>query len=98
MEYQKIKTLLNNKVTQPSKFTTKSWVEITDDAHEIYNNNREVEFKTTVLSSNLCDCSDEYISVMKTITIKEAGADSAETKAGEIDKQVLFKNCAPFTA
>ena len=98
MEYQKIKTLLNNKVTQPSKFTTKSWVEITDDAHEIYNNNREVEFKTTVLSSNLSDCSDEYISVMKTITIKEAGADSAETKAGEIDKQVLFKNCAPFTA
>ena len=98
MEYQKIKTLLNNKVTQPSKFTTKSWVEITDDAHEIYNNNREVEFKTTVFSSNLCDCCDEYISVMKTVTIKGAGADSAETKAGEIDKQVLFKNCAPFTA
>ena len=98
MEYQKIKILLNNEVTQPSKFTAKSWVEITDDAHEIYNNDREVEFKTTVLSSNLCDCSDEYISVMKTITIKGAGADSAETKAGEIDKQVLFKNCAPFTA
>lgn len=94
MEYQKIKTLLNNKVTQPSKFTTKSWVEKTDDAHEIYSNNREVEFKTTVFSSNLCDCSDEYISV----TIKGAGADSAETKAGEIGKQVLFKNCAPFTA
>ena len=90
--------MLNNKVTQPSKFTTKSWVEITDDAHEIYNNNREVEFKTTVFSSNLCDCCDEYISVMKTVTIKGAGADSAETKAGEIDKQVLFKNCAPFTA
>ena len=30
MEYQKIANLLDNKSNQPSKFRTKSWVEIED--------------------------------------------------------------------
>ena len=32
MEYQKIKNLLDNTPNQPSKFRTKNWVEINDDA------------------------------------------------------------------
>ena len=32
MEYQKIKNSLDNTPNQPSKFRTKNWVEINDDA------------------------------------------------------------------
>ena len=31
MEYQKTINLLDNEVTQPSKFRTKSWIEINGD-------------------------------------------------------------------
>ena len=34
MEYQKIINFLRNETTQPSKFKTKLWVEITDDSVE----------------------------------------------------------------
>ena len=32
MEYKRIINLLDNEVTQPSKFKTKTWFEINDDA------------------------------------------------------------------
>ena len=32
MEYQKITNLLDNEPNQPTKFRTKNWVEINDDA------------------------------------------------------------------
>ena len=32
MEYQKIANLLDNVSNQPSKFTTKNWVEIIDES------------------------------------------------------------------
>ena len=32
MEYQKIINFLDNKLNQPSKFRTKNWIEINDDA------------------------------------------------------------------
>ena len=34
MEYQKIITLLDNTLNQPSKFRIKNWVEINDEARE----------------------------------------------------------------
>ena len=37
MEYQKIINLLDNAPNQPSKFRTKNWVEINDEAHGTYN-------------------------------------------------------------
>ena len=39
MEYQKIINLLENTSYQPSKFRTKNWVEIDDDAHGKYSTN-----------------------------------------------------------
>ena len=33
MEYQKIISLLNNTNNQPTKFISKNWVEVNDDAH-----------------------------------------------------------------
>ena len=37
MEYQKKINLLDNTPNQSTKFRTKIWVEINDDAYEMYN-------------------------------------------------------------
>ena len=52
---------LNNTPKQPIKFRTKNWIEINDEDHGTYNTNSQIEFKTTMLRSNLCDYSDAYI-------------------------------------
>ena len=70
MEYQKIISLLNNTPNQPSKFRAKNWFEINDDAHEMYNTNSQIKFKTSMLKSRLCDYSDAYILVSRTITVE----------------------------
>ena len=46
MEYQKIANLLNNKSNTPSKFKTRNWVEINDEARGTYSLNRQIKFKT----------------------------------------------------
>ena len=69
MEYQKIINLLDNTPDQPSKFRTKSWVEVNDESRGTCNVNSQIKFKTSVLSSGLCDYSDAYILVSATITV-----------------------------
>ena len=49
-----------------------------------------------MLKSSLCDYSDAYILVKRTITIAGAGDDAAARQADERDNGVAFKNCAPF--
>ena len=39
MEYQKILNLLDNTTDQPSKFRTKNWVEVKDNARRNYDGN-----------------------------------------------------------
>ena len=89
MEYQKIENLLDSASNQPSKFRTRNWVEINDESKESYKPGSNINFKTTMVRSNLCDYADAYILVKGTIIITEAG--------DERNKQVIFKNCAPFT-
>ena len=55
MEYQKIINLLENTTHQPTKFRTKNWVKINDDARGIYSTNSEVKSKTSMLKSILCE-------------------------------------------
>ena len=50
-----------------------------------------------MLKSSLCDYSDAYILVKRTITIAGAGDNAAARQTDERDKGVVFKNCAPFT-
>ena len=50
-----------------------------------------------MLRSNLCNYDDACILVKGTITVTGAGTDATARKAGERDKSVIFKNCAPFT-
>ena len=49
-----------------------------------------------MLKSSLCDYSDAYILVKGAITITGTGADKAVRQTDERNKQVVFKNCAPF--
>ena len=96
MEYQKIANLLERTSDKPSKFRTRNWVEINDELRGNYANS-DIRFKTTMLTSNLCDCADSYILVKGTITITGEGDDAAARQTDERDKSVTFKNCAPFT-
>ena len=50
-----------------------------------------------MLRSNLCDYADSYILVKGTIAITGAEDDAATRRADETNKDVTFKNCAPFT-
>ena len=63
MEYQKIVNLIDDASNQPSKFRTKDWVQINDESRGTDNVNSQIEIKTTVLKSRLCDYSDGYILV-----------------------------------
>ena len=96
MEYQKIVNL-DSTSNQPSKFRTKNWVEINDESKDLYKPGSDIKFKTTMLSSNLCDYADPYILVKGTITITGAGDVAAARRADERNKSVIFKNCSPFT-
>ena len=88
MEYQKIANLLDdNKSNQPFRFKTKNWVKINDESRGTYNVNSQIKFRTIILR--------EFVE--GTITIAGAGDNAAAKQADERDKDVIFKNCAPFT-
>ena len=96
MEYQKIANLIDdNTVNQPSKFRTRSWIEINDESRGTYIVKSQIKFKTTMLKSSLCDYSDAYILVKGTITVNNTAAQGAA--ANNTNKKVIFKNCAQFT-
>ena len=73
----------------------KNWVEINDESRGTYNVNSQIKFKTTMLKSSLCDYSDAYILVKRTITVNNTTA--ADADANNTNKKVIFKNCALFT-
>ena len=95
MEYQKIANLLDNASNQPSKFRTKNWVEINDKSRGTYSVNRQINFKTSMLRSSLCDYNDAYILVNVNISVKNTAPDDAAEN--NTNKKVICKNCAPFT-
>ena len=94
MEYQKKANLLNNESNKPSKFRTRSWIEINDHIIGAYSPNKQIRFKTAMLRSSLCDCNDAYILGKGNIAVNNtAGAGAAENNT---NKKVIFKNIAPF--
>ena len=54
-----------------------------------------IRFKTSMIRSNLCDYSDAYILAKETLTVTDMAA--AAAVVNNTNKQVIFKNCAPFT-
>ena len=98
MEYQKIANLLDDASSnQPSKFKTKSWVEVNDESRGTYNVNSQIKFKTTILKCSLCDYSDAYIHVKGTIAVNNFAAALAAANINNNNKKGIFKNCALFT-
>ena len=97
MEYQKTIYLLGYKPNQTTKIRTKSWIEINDDSRGTYNTDNQIKFKTSMLRSTLCINRDAYILVSGTITITGAGSNDAARRLDKRNKEVIFKNCVPFT-
>ena len=95
MEYQKIANLLHNTSDKPSKFRTRNWDEINDGIRGAYSPNKRKRFKTAMLRSCLCDYIDAYILVKGYISVNNTPA--AGAAANNMNKEVIFKNCAPFT-
>ena len=88
--------MLNDGSNKPSKFRTKNWVEVNDEARGTYSPNRQIKFKPSMLRSSLCDYSDAYVLVKGNITFNNTAGDGAA--ANNTNKKVLFKNCPPFTS
>ena len=97
MEYQKIINLLDNNQINQYKFRTKNWVEINDDSWGTHNTDSQINFKTSMLKSSLCNYSDAYILVKERIIITRPRVDDAAMQADERNKGEIFKNCARFT-
>ena len=79
MEYQKIANLLEDESNKPSKFRTRNWVEINDDARGTYSPNRQIKFKTLMLRSSFCDYGDAYLVVKGNISVNNTAAAANNT-------------------
>ena len=51
------------------RFVTKKWIEVYDQSKGIYNTNKEIRIKTSMLRSDLCDYSDAYVVVKGNIIV-----------------------------
>ena len=67
--------MFDNTQSKPSKFKTRGWVETNDELQGTYKGSNQIKFKTSIIRSSLCDSSDAYIFVSRTITIKGKGDD-----------------------
>ena len=70
------------------------WVKI-NDSRGTYNTNGQIKSKTSMLKSNLCDYSDEYIPLKGTISV--ANMTVATANAYNENEKVIFRNCVAFT-
>ena len=87
METQKIINLLNDSSNEESKFATKKWYVIDSQTTKgKYKQGDTIKFETETIKSSLCDYSDAFILVTGNITV-----------TADNDKNVAFKNCAPFS-
>ena len=91
MEYQKIKNLLGNTSDKGPRFITKKWIEVHDQSGKIYNANKQIRFKTSMVMPGLCDYSDAYMVVKGKITVKNPNNNA-------YDKKLAFKNNAKFVS
>ena len=97
MKYQKIRNMLDNTPNHPTRFMTRSWLEINYDECGTYNIKSQIKFKNSMLNSSLCRCSDAYTLASGTITIDVERAGDNAKWLDERNRGVIFKNCTPFT-
>ena len=104
MKYDKINNLLrseelgsaaDSESEKLSKFVTRQYVKV-NSLSNTYDENKSIRFKTPMLRSDLCDCSDAYILVNGTITVTaNAGANNVRDKK---DRKLILKNNAAFVS
>ena len=101
MEHDKINNLFlseDNESKKLSKFVTIKYVEFSSLSNT-YNENKSIRFKTFMLRSNLCDCSNAYILVKGTVTVT---APEVNNNANNIrdkgNRPLILKNNAPFAS
>ena len=82
--------MLDNTLTQPSKFKAKNWVKI-NDAHGANSTNSQIKFQTSIMMSSLCGYIDVYILLSGTIRIPNTG-----TTAVPNNRKNVIKVFAPF--
>ena len=99
MEYDKINNLLlseDNETEKLSKFVTREYVRV-NSLYNTYNDNKSI--KTPMLRSNLCNYSDAYILVKRTITVTAPGANNdANNIRDKRNRPLILKNNAPFVS
>ena len=94
MEYQKITNLLDTAFENVPRFITKKLIKVHDQsgsAEDRYKPSKQIIFKTSMLTSCLCDYSDVYIVVKGDITVPDPNNNA-------YDKKLAFKNNAPLTS
>ena len=90
MEYDKINNLLGRQQKQLPKFVTRNLIKVSDSAQGIYNDERQIRFKTSMLRSDLCDYCDAYIWVKGIVTVE------AVNDVSKRNRPIILKNNAPF--
>ena len=92
MEFQKIINFLDTTSDDKDlpKFATKKWIEVYYQSEKNYNTNNEIRIKTSMLRFDLCDYSDAHIVVKEDITTE------GDNNANKRNKNLAFKNNAPF--
>ena len=86
MEHYKISILLNDSTV--SKFVTR--IEVNDLSNGQYSVDKNIRFKTSMLRTDLCDYSDAYIVVKRTIIVAGINVNN------RANKEQAFQNNAPF--
>ena len=72
MDHYKKSKLLNN--SNVLKFVTKKWIEVNYFSGSQYSVNKNIRSKIPILRSDLCDYSDTYIVVKRTIDLLAAAS------------------------
>ena len=57
--------------------------------------NSNIRFKISMVRSNICDYSDTYILIKRTLTVQDTTGTGATVN--NTNKKVIFKYCTPFT-
>ena len=98
MEYQKIRNLLGTTIDEVPRGITKKWVDVLDQlssADDRYKPNKQIRFKASMLTSDLCNYSDAYIVLKGTITVTDPNNDAYDK---ELTFILLKLNIASFSS
>ena len=90
MEFIKINNLFGPAHDKVPRFITKSWIEVQSQSGSTFNTSKPIRFKTSMLRSDLCDYSDAYVWVKRTITVTNSD------NSVNFDRRLTLKNNAPF--